>query len=572
MNRISSIRVLLFDLLLTAVYLLSGLFTSNADNMQALSRSVLIHAVFLFICIYFAAWILLRSREWARFMQNFTWWKTFFDDSARSSMPDRTKVWLAHFVILTLIWGICLLTYFPGVGMNDGLNVLAGRLSSANQFPIWYCIYVVILGKIGNLLGSLQYAVILYSILQILFTAAISAGTLTFLWMQSCSRVFRFLIMIYYMLQPVLAIYSVSMLKDTVFSSLLVLYGILMYMLLHDNSKSSNTASTVLTQPKIGSRICSELNFSSLQNKHCRLVLAFLIASLILSGLRSNGIYIVAVCLLYLFVASCRSDDIEKSLVRTTIITTAICVLVMNLCGSAIMSHYNVRHNASETLGIPLQQICAVVANDGNVSDEEYDTISHFIQPEMIKELYQPSCADPVKWSNAFDRQYLNAHTGEFLFLWARLLPKNLGIYVKSYLQETYWFWAPNPDGTIQMFDTIEDYLDNDYLSEFLTQNSIHDAPVIQGTLAQFLRNYYQSGSYFPREGICFWILAFSMIIARCRNWRLRQLLPFYFPQLMAWLTIMVSTPINNSFRYVLFYAYAMPLYLFFTMHSQNAS
>ena len=537
MNKISVLSIAVFDLLLTAVFLLANTFTANGTKTQTLSLPIYGQALLLAASVFLLAFLLLRMHLPVR--------KAAVSQTAQA-FPGK-RIFRENFLLLTLSWTLCLLVYFPGVGMNDGLNVLMGRLSSANQFPVYYCIYVVILGKIGNLLGSLQYAVALYSVLQILLTAAICAGILTFLQARSSSRLFRLLAAAYYILQPALAIYSISMLKDTVFSSLLVLYGILLFLM----------KETSFRNPAEGS-------FVPDNQRRKALFLLFLVSSLLISVLRSNGIYIVAACLLFLLITDPRG--------RKQLLITALSVLLVNIAGSMIMQHYNVRHNASETLGIPIQQISAVVACDGDLSSEEEDILRQYIEPEKIRELYDPGSADPVKWSDAFNRPYLNAHTGEFFSLWTGLLPKNFRIYVQAYLQETYWFWAPVQQGGIQMFDTIEDIMDNDYLADFLLQNGIHDAPVLRGTASDFLKSFYQSGSHFFREGVCFWIMIFSIVLASCRKWKLRQILPFYLPQLLTWLTIMVSTPINNSFRYVLFYAYAMPIYVLFMTHHANAS
>lgn len=537
MNKISVLSIAVFDLLLTAVFLLANTFTANGTKAQPLSLPIYGQALLLAASVFLLALLLLRMHLTVR--------KAPVSQTAQA-FPGK-RIFLGNFLLLTLSWTLCLLVYFPGVGMNDGLNVLMGRLSSANQFPVYYCIYVVILGKIGNLLGSLQYAVALYSVLQILLTAAICAEILTFLQARSSSRLFRLLAAAYYILQPALAIYSISMLKDTVFSSLLVLYGILLFLI----------KETSVRNPAEGS-------FVPDNQRRKALFLLFLVSSLLISILRSNGIYIVAVCLLFLLITDPRN--------RKQLFVTALSVLLVNSAGSMIMQHYNVRHNASETLGIPIQQISAVVAYGGDLSSEEEDILRQYIAPEKIRELYYPGSADPVKWSDSFNRPYLNASTGEFLSLWAGLLPKNFRIYVQAYLQETYWFWAPVQQGGIQMFDTIEDIMDNDYLADFLVQNGIHDAPVLKGTASDFLKSFYQSGCHFFREGVCFWIMIFSIVLASCRKWKLRQILPIYLPQLLTWLTIMVSTPINNSFRYVLFYAYAMPIYVLFMTHHANAS
>lgn len=537
MNKISVLSIAVFDLLLTAVFFLANTFTANGTKTQPLSLPIYGQALLLAASVFLLTLLLLRMHLPAR--------KAAVSQTAQP-FPGK-RIFRENFLLLTLSWTLCLLVYFPGVGMNDGLNILMGRLSSANQFPVYYCIYVVLLGKIGNLLGSLQYAVALYSVLQILLTAAICSGILTFLQARSSSRLFRLLAAAYYILQPALAIYSISMLKDTVFSSLLVLYGILLFLM----------KETSFRNPAEGS-------FVPDNQRRKALFLLFLVSSLLISVLRSNGIYIVAACLLFLLITDPRG--------RKQLLITALSVLLVNIAGSMIMQHYNVRHNASETLGIPIQQISAVVAYSGDLSSEEEDILRQYIEPEKIRKLYYPGSADPVKWSDSFNRPYLNASTGEFLSLWAGLLPKNFRIYVQAYLQETYWFWAPVQQGGIQMFDTIEDIMDNDYLADFLVQNGIHDAPVLKGTASDFLKSFYQSGSHFFREGVCFWIMIFSIVLASCRKWKFRQILPFYLPQLLTWLTIMVSTPINNSFRYVLFYAYAMPIYVLFMTHHANAS
>lgn len=440
--------------------------------------------------------------------------------------------YLVHYILLCAAWFLCLAVYYPGVGMNDGLNILAGRLASANQFPIWYCVYVVILGHIGNALGSLQYAIAIYSVLQILITAAICAGIISWIYSKATSRILRILISAYYILNPILAIYAISMLKDTMFSAALVAYGILLYEL---HRRQGNASRTIR--------------------------MLYLLMALLVATLRSNGLYIIIVCLFLQWLTS-------RSTRRLTA-TAALLVLVATLTGNAIMNHYDVRHNASETLGIPIQQISAVVANDGTITDDELETLAHFIAPEDAARLYTPSTADPVKWSDAFHRQYLNNHVGEFLGLWAHLLPRNFSIYVRAYLQQTYWFWAPDNRGNVSAMHSIETIADNDWLADFLADNGIHDAPLLNGRIGAALRSYFGSSTWFPREGVCLWIMVVSMVVAvRYHKRSRRQVFLLYLPQILCWLTIMVSTPVNESFRYVLYYAYALPLYALFLLHS----
>lgn len=375
------------------------------------------------------------------------------------------------------------------------------------------------------MLGSLQYSISIYSVLQILITAAISTAIICWIWRQTSNRILRLLVSAYFVLSPILAVYAITMIKDTVFSALLVLYGIELYEIRRSQAATSGIY-----------------------------VWLFVISSLVLSGIRSNGVYIVAVCLLYLWFAA-KQD-------RRLVIVTALLIVIMTIGGNAIMNHYDVHRSQAETLAIPIQQICAVVAEDGHITNDDIAVLEHYITADDVRRLYSPGDCDAVKWSDAFNRQYLNTHVSEFLALWARLLPQNLGIYVKAYLQQTYWFWAPDPRGNIFMMYSIEIYANNDWLEPFAQANGIHDAPIITGTIGDALRGYYQTSSHFFREGICLWLMIASLVIARLRKWDLHRLLALYLPQILCWLTIMVSTPVSSHFRYVLFYAYALPIYV----------
>lgn len=441
------------------------------------------------------------------------------------------KSYCLHFLLLCASWFLCLAVYFPGVGMNDGLNILAGRLASANQFPIWYCVYVVILEHIGNMFGSLQYSIIIYSIIQVIITAAISAGIICWIRRHTTNRILRFLVSAYYILQPVLAVYAITMVKDTVFSALLVLYGILLYEMVVNAAGSSRW-----------------------------FMVLFTLSSLVLCGIRSNGSYIVALCLVYLWCVS-RAD-------RRLVIITTLLIVIMTMSGNALMNHYDVHRSKAEALAIPIQQICAVVAEGGVISDADIESLEHFISADDARQLYTPGDVDAVKWSDAFNRKYLNTHTGEFMTLWFHLLSNNLGTYVKAYLQQTYWFWAPDQRDIIYMMFTIEGYANNDWLEPFAQANGIHDAPILTGVISDLLRTYYHSGIYYLREGVCLWIMIISLITARFRKWNMRHVLLIYAPQILCWLTIMASTPVNNSFRYVLYYAYALPLYALFLVQN----
>ena len=70
-------------------------------------------------------------------------------------------------------------------------------------------------------------------------------------------------------------------------------------------------------------------------------------------------------------------------------------------------------------------------------------------------------------------------------------------------------------------------------------------------------KKYYGLSKYFLREGILFWIMIASLIVYRIRSKNRRAVL-IYMPLIALWGTIMISTPMNHSLRYVFSLVYAL--------------
>lgn len=195
------------------------------------------------------------------------------------------------------------------------------------------------------------------------------------------------------------------------------------------------------------------------------------------------------------------------------------------------------------------------------MTEEQKAFLDHILPLENWKNDYNPGSADPLKWNHEkFDTKFLNEHKKEFMVVWAQMLPHNLNIYVEAYMRQTYWFWAPVQRGTIDCYYSIETYADNQWLIDFTRENGIHDQPLLPNGINSVLRKFYGLGKYYFREGICFWLLLFSAVLLVLKNRRVQDLL-LYVPGLLLWLTIMVSTPVSSSLRYVFVFVYTLPIY-----------
>jgi hypothetical protein len=226
-------------------------------------------------------------------------------------------------------------------------------------------------------------------------------------------------------------------------------------------------------------------------------------------------------------------------------------------------------HMFQETVGIPLQQMAAVVANDGNISNDEADFLNNILPLNQIKEEYNPDSVDTLKWSDGFDNEFLSIHKIKFFKTYFSLMRKNFNIYVKAYLQQTFWFWAPIQKGNVQCYFSIENTAGNKWLPEFMEKYGIYDKCLLPTVMETPIKCYLSLGNKFIRGGVCLWVMIFSFVLCIFKTNNRKKCL-CYLPIVFLWITIMMATPVSHSFRYVLIFAYAMPLFLMLLLEKQE--
>ncbi|GEM_PF-2474736 len=448
------------------------------------------------------------------------------EGSTTPSMPE-LRVFLLSFFVCLLSYFLCLATYFPGVGMNDGLNILMGGMACSNQFPVLYVIFILVCRRVGLLLGSVQYGIAIYSTVQVILASLVSASIVCWARHRLHLQHLWVAFLIYFACVPLVALYAISMLKDTLFGLALAAAFPLLYELVHADGENLP--------------------------KRYWLLLCLCLVSMV--ALRNNGKYIAVLTLLVVFLLF---KNARKQVAIAAVATIATAVLC-----SVLTDAFSDGQMFQEAVGIPLQQMAAVVASDGEITDEQRDYLSHLMPLDQIKEKYSPGTIDPIKWptDSTFNRGYLQTHKKAFFKTWATMLPANVGIYFKAYLRQTYWFWAPVQSGGVQVYFTIETFGNNDWLIQYCQDNGIHDQPLLPEPVNGFLRACYGHAGSFFREGVCLWIMLASALVCVRRSKR-RVYLILYLPCFLLWLTIMVATPVNESFRYVSCFMYALPLFV----------
>ena len=326
--------------------------------------------------------------------------------------PFGKKGGITVFVLSLGVNVICLLTYFPGVGMNDGLNIMLYGMSQARQFPVFYCAVLVVLARIGTMLGTLQYSVIIYSILQIIVVSVLYTWIVVWFSKKAAPNCVKYIIIIYFLAEPLLAMYAISMLKDTLFSLFLLIFMMLIYDVLIENKK-----------------ICGVRSW-----------LSFMIAIAGILCLRNNGSYILFP-VLFILLLCCKGR-------RCSILWLLLFSGVVYGLGKGATMYFGAEQLFQEMVGVPLQQMAAVVASGGNVTPKQADFLNNLMPLNEMEARYNPATVDVIKWNHElFNGEFLESHKKEFLITWMQMLPENFAIYVKAYLQQTFWFWAPRQEG-----------------------------------------------------------------------------------------------------------------------------
>ena len=428
------------------------------------------------------------------------------------------KVYLAAFILILLAWLPYLLALSPGSVLEDSLDSVSQILDPSvpvnNHHPVFYTLYVGIFVKAGLFLGNINIGVFLYSVVQ----AGVMAGTIAYTIMIMCRKavpvLFTGAAMIWYMFMPFFLDYAMTMWKDPIFSCALLWMSLLLMELAEEKEK-----------------ICSR-----------RWLTKYMAVCLITAFFRNNGIYVVVLSIAAAAIL-CRGK-LKRFLCTMLAVLAAYYAItgtVYNWCG--------IRTEFVESVGIPLQQIAAVVVNDGDISQEEEQFLYTLLPEEEWKNSYAPCLVDKIKWNGQFNDEFLEENKTRFLKVWMSLLVKNFPEYVKAYGMETLGFWK---------IGVQDEY---GYIDTFIAENGygIHESSTLQKITGPGLNEFVRNFRIYVGSGTLLWlILGAALFVLRDKS----SFGIVFIPALGNWMTTMIAAPVAFSLRYVYIFALGLPLFL----------
>lgn len=419
------------------------------------------------------------------------------------------KLFFGSWAGIFICWLPYLITQLPAVLDFDAIKqikMINGVLPMTDQHPFAHTMLL----KLCLILGGGSPTA--YALVQMLLMSLMFAFAVTWMRSRGISKKWCVLTAAYFALNPVHASYSVSVRKDVLFGGFVLLLTLTL-------CEMYFTRGECLKKP---AWVC---------------LLA--VSCLGTAFFRNNGPMMLAVLAIALIVAYRRYWKQTAAVL--------VCVFVLlGVVKGPVFAAMDVRPtNFTESLGIPLQQVARVVAQGGEITKEQTDTLEAFVSAETVKSNYNPYCVDYIKsevYGADFHHDELNSRKGDFFRLWLELLPKNFKIYVESYLDSTYGYWYPLSESFVSYWNDVH-------------QNElglVRSTPSPRFTA--LLGSLAEKGWRLNVPSLCIYALVFFATAAWVKKGK-RALLPF-LPVLLLWLTVLVAAPIATSLRYV-YHAFA---------------
>ena len=503
------IRILAFSALFgLARAVFCSLWRNNSliPESRVFIRSAVLCAVFTLLLFVLIQWMKKHYAE-----------KGAFYSAPAAELPSVSRK--HFFTLFLLVYTVALLAWFPGTTYYDTLMIYFNRMTMMTQFPPIYCLWITALADLGRALHYPRLTMILLSVIQILLVSAMMAQVCHWFWRKRIPSVLKFAAILFCTLNPLYSMYAISAIKDTVSSLALVVMVTVLYDMAAEGGEEQKE------------------NW-----------LIFALCMIFPLALRSNGIFIV---LVLLFVMLVRFRNFRRQ-----VLLLFLEFLFLKVAERILYWRFDTRPFLQEALAIPIQQLCAVVAWNGRLTAEQASFIHALLPLDVIREVYNPSIVDPVKWNTEFSGSFLQANLSGFFKTWFDVMLSNFWIYVKAYLLQTLGYWAPANLATTEIFTAIEG-LHRSYLAE----NFLVTAPVWgEGPLQAVLEKYYRSAIRFPSEGIWIWLMFFCCFFRSLMK-KDKQSLLIFSPCLLCWITLMLAAPVYTGTRYALPFLYGIPVF-----------
>ncbi len=441
---------------------------------------------------------------------------------------------VAAFLFLLLCWLPVFLAVYPGFFVYDAQDeyIQVATRTFSTHHPL---VHVLLLGgmicAVHKLTDSYNLGIACYMVFQMAAAAGVFTFLFSYLRKKRVSRMVRLVGLLWLGTFPTVVMFTLCSAKDALFTLALLLLLICLLELGRD-----------------------EENFFA--SKGWRFL--FVVSGMAMMLFRNNGFYAFLVMIPFLLIGK---KGRRRQLLLLSACAVAGCLLVnggLKLALHADDSEYQ------EILTVPIQQLARVYKYAPESFSKEDLDILHEVLNEEALSLYTPRLSDPVKYR--FNNEAFAKEKGRYAALWLRIGMRKPFIYLNAWWLTSYGFWYPDMVINVYGGNTVFTftYQDNSYFGYEV------ELPGVRESKIPWLNEVYRKLSlevwkekvpvlsWLFSPGAMFWL--YALLFARLLNNRRYEMLYPFLPILLVWLTVLLGPTYLP--RYVLFFWYALPLFL----------
>ena len=448
------------------------------------------------------------------------------------------------FLIIIVCWLPYLIAFYPGFVPSDGLKQLNNFFGSGNFTNNHPAFSTMLMGwamTLGQKSGSDNLGLFLFTGPQALINAAVMAACFPLFKELKTPLRLRILALADFALLPVWPNYAYSLLKDSLYMAMTLLFVIFLIRIIRDAG-----------------------NFCSRPGRLILMAAALCLMMLV----RHEGQYVAALIFLSLFAVSSVRNHWKRLLP-----VLLVPLIVVNVFNRAVLPRLGIDDPpAREALTMPFRQTSAVVLNDEKSLSEEQSAVLHeLFTYERIPDMYSVDNADYLK--GLFDPWAPREAVLRYLKVWAELGLSHPWTYLNVFLCSNSHYYDPflAPYREIYGWFGIEQ---QSYVNKGLFDLSYNDR---SAALRSALTNLADGLPRLPLTSIFYSLGANAWVMLFCLFYLLRRKIHGNItPLLPALITFLMlqNSAINGFFRYMLPLLITLPLIAAWTMagteHGEN--
>jgi hypothetical protein len=449
----------------------------------------------------------------------------YFDKKFKYFSNDTKSIFFVSGALVSF-WLIYYLIFFPGVVTQDSYYQIEQGLGFRNltdENPFVHTLFQGLIISIGSkIFGSINLGISVFCVLQMIFVAFVISFALKSMAKYSVPILFRVASFLFYLLHPLIGIYSVTLWKDIWISSFLLVYSVLLTDLYID-----------------------ALEFFKSKIK----VFWFILVILFVMLSKGTGIIFIFFSFIPLSFKLFKNYFLKLSTIYLIPVVGFFLIRLIIIPCFGIQKGY-----IREPMSVPLQQIARTVKeNKESINQSEQKEINEILPYNELPTLYNPRLSDNVK--SEFNEKMFLSNPMKYAKLWAILGIRYPKSYLESFLSNSYGYWYPETKywivSDLSYVKMLYFYKKNNRtVYDKNIENYSKDSSIVKDTLCEYLNNHIREVpviSALFSISFYFWLELFIFMF--CLKNRKNDVMPMFFIVMAAFITCIMS-PVHAEMRY----------------------